>query len=237
MKQPETLAPLSTARNALGTRFCHACNDFRPIDQFRKGQGHVCRQHVEVPDPDGLRFCRVCQDLLPLSRFAADQKRFICRACTWKRTGKPARTKYRARLAHIQRLWSMCYLDRAAFDQPRVGVTQTDIARLLEAGSFTVSDANKLAVMPPDPRLPMGKENAVLVTREQRRRLLRMLAAGGSEAYGNEMMKMTELAPVARIDTDSKIDQIDADIMDYTDTDFTTACNLLPNIVALPVCV
>ena len=38
-------------------------------------------------------------------------------------------------------------------------------------------------------------------------------------------------------DTDSKIDQIDADIMDYTDTDFTTACNMLPNIVALPVCV
>ena len=99
-----------------------------------------------------------------------------------------------------------------------------------------------------------------------------MLAAGGSEAYGNEMMKMTELAHVARIDTDSKIDQIDAGmkmtivardqrdadtdskidqidadmkmtqdtdskIMDYTDTDFTTACNMLPNIVALPVCV
>ena len=84
--------------------------------------------------------------------------------------------------------------------------------------------------------------------------------AGGSKAYVNEMMKMTELAHVARIDTDSKIDQIDAgmkmtivardqsdadtdskidqidaDIMDYTDTDFTTACNMLPNIVALPV--
>ena len=149
MRQPETLAPLSTARNALGTRFCHACNDFRPIDQFRKGQGHVCRQHVEVPDPDGLRFCRVCQDLLPLSRFAADQKRFICRACTWKRTGKSARTKYRARRAHIQRLWSMCYTDRAAFHQLRVGVTQTDIARLLEAGSHTVSDAANLAVIRP----------------------------------------------------------------------------------------
>ena len=132
MRQPETLAPLSTARNALGTRFCHVCNDFRPIDQFRKGQGHVCRQHVEVPDPDGLRFCRVCQDLLPLSRFAADQKRFICRACTWKRTGKSARTKYRARRAHIQRLWSMCYTDRAAFHQLRVGVTQTDIASVIK---------------------------------------------------------------------------------------------------------
>ena len=188
MRQPETLAPLSTARNALGTRFCHACNDFRPIDQFRKGQGHVCRQHVEVPDPDGLRFCRVCQDLLPLSRFSVDQKRFICRACTWKRTGKSARTKYRARRAHIQRLWSMCYTDRAAFHQLRVGVTQTDIARLLEAGSHTVSDAVKLAVVPQDPRLPMDKENAVLVTREQRRTLLNMLAAGGMQAYINEMI-------------------------------------------------
>ena len=51
-------------------------------------------------------------------------------------------------------------------------------------------------------------------------------------------MKMTIVArDQSDADTDSKIDQIDADIMDYTDTDFTTACNMLPNIVALPVCV
>ena len=91
-------------------------------------------------------------------------------------------------LQHIQRLWSMCYTDRAAFHQLRVGVTQTDIARLLEAGSHTVSDAVKLAVVPQDPRLPMDKENAVLVTREQRRTLLNMLAAGGMQAYMNEMI-------------------------------------------------
>ena len=191
MKQPQPLAPLTTARNALGIRLCHVCHDFRPIAQFRKGQNHVCQQHDEAPDPtepDGLRFCRVCQDLLPLSRFSVDQKRFICRVCTWKRTGKPARTKYRERRAHIQRLWSMCYTDRAAFHQPRVGISQTDIAKLLEAGSFTASDAVKLAVVPQDPQLPMGKENAVVVTREQRRMLLSMLAAGGTEAYVNEMI-------------------------------------------------
>ena len=51
-----------------------------------------------------------------------------------------------------------------------------------------MSDASKLAVMPPDPRLPMGKENAVLVTRQQRRTLLNMLAAGGMQAYMNEMI-------------------------------------------------
>ena len=82
----------------------------------------------------------------------------------------------------------MCYTDLAAFHQPRVGVSQTDIAKLLEAGSFTASDAVKLAVMPQDPRRPMDKENAVLVTREQRRTLLSMLAAGGTEAYVNEMI-------------------------------------------------
>ena len=96
--------------------------------------------------------------------------------------------KYRAKRAHIQRLWSMCYTDRGIFQQPRVGVTQTDIAKLLEAGSYTASDAVKLAVVPKDPQLPMGKENAVLVTREQRRTLLSKLAAGGVEAYMNEMV-------------------------------------------------
>ena len=205
MKQPQALAPLSvilsTARNALGTRFCHVCQDFRPIAQFRKGQNHVCQQHDEAPDPkecrkvpDGLRFCRVCQDVLPLTKFPPGQKRYICRACSWNRKGKAYKTKYYARRAHIQRiqhiqrLWAMCYTDLAAFHQPRVGVTQADIAKLLEAGSFTASDAVKLAVMPQDPRRPMDKENAVVVTREQRRMLLSMLAAGGTEAYVNEMI-------------------------------------------------
>ena len=199
MKQPQALAPLSvvlsTARNALGTRFCHVCHDFRPIAQFRKGQNHVCQQHDEAPDPkecrkvpDGLRFCRVCQDVLPLTKFPPGQKRYICRACSWNRKGKAYKTKYYARRAHIQRLWAMCYTDLAAFHQPRVGVSQAHIAKLLEAGSFTASDAVKLAVMPQDPRRPMDKENAVLVTREQRRMLLSMLAAGGTEAYVNEMI-------------------------------------------------
>ena len=203
MKQPQALAPLSvilsTAHNALGTRFCHVCHDFRPIAQFRKGQNHVCQQHDEAPDPkecrkvpDGLRFCRVCQDVLPLTKFPPGQKRYICRACSWNRKGKAYKTKYYARRAHIQRLWAMCYTDLAAFQtlfhQPRVGVTQADIAKLLEAGSFTASDAVKLAVMPQDPRRPMDKENAVVVTREQRRTLLSMLAAGGTEAYVNEMI-------------------------------------------------
>ena len=195
MKQPQPLAPLTTARNALGTRFCHVCHDFRPIAQFRKGQNHVCQQHDEAPGPkecrkvpDGLRFCRVCQDVLPLTKFPPGQKRYICRACSWNRKGKAYKTKYYARRAHIQRLWAMCYTDLAAFYQPRVGVSQADIAKLLEAGSFTASDAVKLAVMPQDPRRPMDKENAVLVTREQRRTLLSMLAAGGTEAYVNEMI-------------------------------------------------
>ena len=196
MKQPQALAPLSvilsTARNALGTRFCHVCHDFRPIAQFRKGQNHVCQQHDEAPDPDGSRFCRVCQNILPLIQFPPGQKRYICRACSWNRKGKVYKAKYHAQRAHIQRLWAMCYTDLAAFQtlfhQPRVGVSQTDIAKLLEAGSFTASDAVKLAVMPQDPRRPMDKENAVVVTREQRRMLLSMLAAGGTEAYVNEMI-------------------------------------------------
>ena len=150
----EPLAPLSTARNAPGTRFCQVCNDFRPISEFKKNQNRVCQQHDDVPDPSGVRFCRSCQDLLPLSRFSVDQMRFLCRACTWKRTGKPARMRYRAKRAHTQRLWSMCYTDRGIFQQPRVGVTQTDIAKLLEAGSYTASDAVKLAVVPKDPQLP-----------------------------------------------------------------------------------
>ena len=282
----EPLAPLSTARNAPGTRFCQVCNDFRPISEFKKNQNRVCQQHDDVPDPSGVRFCRSCQDLLPLSRFSVDQMRFLCRACTWKRTGKPARMRYRAKRAHTQRLWSMCYTDRGIFQQPRVGVTQTDIAKLLEAGSYTASDAVKLAVVPKEPQLPMGKENAVLVTREQRRTLLSKLAAGGVEAYMNEMVggsytdgmpegviSGTEAASDVSQDegvadtADTSEDSVSETDMDanvccnfveaangvtdaadttsdlvseeagYMDTGFMKACDMLPDIVALPVCV
>ena len=142
----------------------------------------------------------------------------------------------------------MCYTDRGIFQQPRVGVTQTDITKLLEAGSYTVSDANKLAVVPKDPQLTMGKDNAILVTRQQRRRLLRMLAAGGPEAYVNEMIggSYTNGMPASVISgsdtasdervvntTDTTADAVSATDMD---TDFNDACNMLPDTVALPVC-
>ena len=153
----EPLAPLSTARNAPGTRFCQVCNDFRPISQFKKDQNRVCQQHDDVPDPSGVRFCRSCQDLLPLSRFSVDQMRFLCRACTWKRTGKPARMRYRAKRAH--------------------SVSETDMdANIVEAANGVTDAADTIS-------------DSV------------------SEEAG------------------------------YMDTGFMNACNMLPDIVALPVCV
>ena len=139
--------------------------------------------------------------------------------------------KYRAKRAHIQRLWSMCYTDRGIFQQPRVGVTQTDIAHLLAAGSYTASDAVKLAVVPKDPRLPMGKENAVLVTRQQRRTLLSMLAAGGVEAYVSEMIGGSYMVEgdADKTDTstadDTTSDSVSEEVDDM-DADFMKTCNL-----------
>ena len=130
--------------------------------------------------------------------------------CMWDRTGKAAKIRYRKRRSHIQRLWSMLYTDRAVFNQSHVGLTQADIGNLLTMGSYTVSDSAGLAVVPLDPRIPLCIENAVLVTRERRRKLLGILAKCGPDDYLEEMN-----------DRGSFID----------------ACNMLPDIMTLPVCV
>ena len=185
----EGIAPLATAR-ACGLRFCYACREFLPVQQFDKGRGDVCVKHERVPDADSpaaTRFCRVCMTALPLERFAVGQKRFICRSCAWLRTGKNTKAQYRAKRGHIQRLWSMCYADRAAFKQARVNLSQADIACLLMVGMHSALDAYGLAVVPRDPCAPLALDNAVLVTRARRRVLLGSLASGGHEAYACEL--------------------------------------------------
>ena len=183
----EGIAPLAATR-ACGSRFCYVCREFLPAEQFDKGRGDVCVKHERVSDSNaGMRFCRVCATVLPLERFPAGQKRFICRSCAWLRTGKKTKAQYRAKRGHIQRLWSMCYADRAAFKQARVGLSQTDIACLLAEGKHSALDADGLAVVPRDPCAPLAVDNAVLVTRARRRVLLGLLASGGHEAYACEL--------------------------------------------------
>ena len=104
----------------------------------------------------------------------------------------------------------MLYTDRAVFNQSHVGLTQGDIEKLLTMGSYTVSDSAGLAVVPLDPRIPLCIENAVLVTRERRRKLLGILAKSGPDDYLEEMNARGS---------------------------FIDACNMLPDIMTLPVCV
>ena len=179
------IAPLAVAR-AGGLRFCYACRELLPAKQYDKGRGEVCAKHERVSDA-ATRFCRVCTSLLPLERFAGGQRRFICRSCAWLRTGQKTKAQYRAKRGHIQRLWSMCYKDRAAFKQARVGLSQADIACLLAVGEHSASDAHGLALMPRDPCAPLALNNAVLVTRARRRDLLGLLVSGGHEAYACEL--------------------------------------------------
>ena len=77
----------------------------------------------------------------------------------------------------------------------------------------------------------MGKENAVLVTRQQRRTLLSMLAAGGVEAYVSEMIGGSYMVEgdADKTDTstadDTTSDSVSEEVDDM-DTDFMKTCNL-----------
>ena len=134
-----------------------------------------------VPDLHGMRFCRACADFLPLSEFPRGQRRYICRAHLWERTGRRAKgallAKPRKRL--LSRLWMQCYRDRVAFGQPRVALTQADIDSLLGASEARLqSEKCGLAVVPRDPRRPLARDNAALVSGEARRRMLEQARAG-----------------------------------------------------------
>ena len=128
-------------------------------------------KHPRVPDRDGRRFCRVCNDFLPVSAFPSGQRRYTCRAHLWERVGRPAKQTLLAkpRKCLLARLWMQCYKDRRVFGHARVALTQAELDAMLVAAG---AGAAKFAVLPRDPRQPISRDNAVLVSQEDRRALL-----------------------------------------------------------------
>ena len=150
-----------------------------------------------VPDLNNVRFCRVCEDFLPVTEFPRGQRRYTCRVHLWERNGRKAKktllTKPRKKL--LTRMWMQCYRDWACRDRDllgydcnndRVGLTQGDINSLLDmetclqradgnsvtnSGEVNADAITELAVMPKDLSKPLSKENAMLVSKEERRQM------------------------------------------------------------------
>ena len=138
----------------------------------------------------------------------------------------------------------MLYTDRAVFNQSHVGLTQADIEKLLTIGSYTISDSAGLAIIPRDPRVPLCIENAVLVTRERRRKLLGILAECGPDDYLEQMKEGEKPVVMDASGSDTVSDGFmevpdtltNSLSEDNADASFIDACNMLPDVMTLPVC-
>ena len=161
------------------------------------GTSEAASKHTtHIPDLNGHRYCRYCRALRPLSAFPSGKRRYICRRHVWQCIKKVHQTRVLAD-AHRKMLfkqWQRCYVDAKTFQHARIDVTQEDLGKLLKETLLkrTACAAQAIdgldtglcvAVMPRDPRHTLCCDNAVVVSNEARRVLLRVHRRRGAEAY------------------------------------------------------
>ena len=94
--------------------------------------------------------------------------------------------------------WQRCYADTKTFQHARIDVTQEDLGKLLKHTACAAPAIDGLdpglcvAVMPRDPRHTLCCDNAVVVSNEARRVLLRVHRRRGAEAYVLALARCTD---------------------------------------------
>ena len=147
---------------------------------------------VAVPDFDGRRYCRVCKDFLPLTSFPRGQRRFTCRTHLWQRVGKRAQKKLfdKPRKKMLARMWMRLWKDRCVFGQTRVGLKQADLDALL--GDLHDRRVDQISILPVYPTRLLCRENAMIVDKLARRRLVQACREGGVQRYADELQRWSE---------------------------------------------
>mmetsp|Transcript_41667 Transcript_41667/g.97255 ORF Transcript_41667/g.97255 Transcript_41667/m.97255 type:complete len:197 (+) Transcript_41667:57-647(+) len=143
-----------------------------------------------IPDPDGKRFCRQCACYLPLCQFHGGARRYECKKHALERA-RVYRARQRGQCPGcsskvvLQRIWHALYDDtkRAVFRQghKKVGMTQADVLKIFaERG---VKPDLQWRVVPREPGVACGLDNAAIVSRDIRRELVAALEKEGRERY------------------------------------------------------
>lgn len=143
-----------------------------------------------VPDLDGRRFCRHCNATLPLASFPSGRRRYICRKHVWQCVTKPSKLKcvHDARKKRLWMLWKRCWTDaKTVFKQSRVMIVQSDIDALL--GDLHDRRVDQISILPVDPTRLLCRENAMIVDKLARRRLVQACREGGVQRYAGELQR------------------------------------------------
>lgn len=188
-------------------RYCNVCLDYRPTSQFSSyrteldGGINICYRHAyenpleTVPE----KYCKKCDVFLSVVNFQRKARRkYLCdkhtseieKICHQKQREKPWKKE-------LARLVSLCQSDcRNIFKQPKIQMTQSDVARLFVGSYFTdgpgqsVEGKFDLAVLPKDPCKVLCSDNAILVTRRSRLRMLDCMKHAEWDTYKTLLEKM-----------------------------------------------
>lgn len=192
--------------------YCGLCLEFCPSTSFgalKPNGKNICDKHPPPKLDTKGRYCRKCDEILCVTEFPLGQRRFICKRHSWNDKGKVAKEKllkanpWKKELA---RLYSLSYSDCKFFGQSRIGLTQTEIAKLFmglitpplgarERQDKTDSEFNRIqafsfAVLPLHPEEVLSKRNAALVRRADRIKLLCYMKKRDWETYNVMIMRL-----------------------------------------------
>jgi hypothetical protein len=174
--------------------YCACCMDFCPSTSFSSMKvpptKNVCDKHPTLELDKSGRYCRICNEFLCISKFPRGQRRYICKQHLWEFNGKISKAKLRANPwnKEIARLYSLCYSDRRLFSRSKIDITQAGIRKLFNEGS--PQEKFGFAVLPIHPHEVLSINNAALVRREDRIKLLSYLKECDCESYTTMMRQM-----------------------------------------------
>jgi len=182
-------------------RYCSMCNDYRPVSCFTptpaaaggdtnalpKRNDNICNLHDIQQET--TRFCKVCDAFSPVSNFPSGKRGYYCRKHRYIATQQKAQMKMRNKPGQIEksRLWRQCFTDRIKFNQPSIKIKTHEIqALILKVDPQSIGG---YVVVPKDPLLPVTPENIQVVTKINRKILMRLITKGDHDAY-KEMLSL-----------------------------------------------
>ncbi len=148
-----------------------------------------------IPDsPCGLRFCRQCNEFKPVSEFPAGKRRYQCRKHVQERC-KASRQKQNDGCGSkkaVARVWHAAYVDaRAVFQRKVTKLSQADVAKLFAEDG--VEPSAEFRALPVNPDEAISPHNAILVSKGERRMLVRewtRAAEGDVARYRGVLLKL-----------------------------------------------
>jgi hypothetical protein len=180
-------------------QYCCKCKDYFDPSQFEnselgKSKSGICNKHTNTLEPpETQRFCREWNKKIPIECFSNGQKRFICKKHFSSRTAAKCRQN-RIQIAgkvSAERAWNMCYRDSKKFPTIKMNLTQKEILNIWQEANLS-SDI-PFIILPVNTSIDISKENVIVLTKKNRKMLMKQVKKGNFKAYERKMNKLVKI--------------------------------------------